>query len=112
MTQFHKDSEGYTKDLDDEATYGPDHWFPQHYNDLDAEGMHKALTTAVGYSLFYMLCWNPDWLKLADGGQYKRVLAFGRDLCERIKENPDLRKDRTWLRKQLYLILDETENQC
>ena len=72
-------------------------------------------------SLYYMECLHParSW---DDLGQKTRVIEFGRKFSKEIRERvrargllgrPPERADfRPWLLKQLFLILDETENQC
>ena len=98
-------------DLNDPKTY-EDGW---DYASLDAEGLYKEITNAIGYSLYYMICLrrgtNWDERSGFHPGQYSRVVSFGRNFAREIRE-PGRRQDLIWLRKQLFLILDETENQC
>jgi hypothetical protein len=55
-----------------------------------------------------MMCLHPI---LEKDAQYDRVLKFGRRFAK--ESHLKIRYDDTaWLRKQLFLILDETENQC
>lgn len=102
------DSEGTVWDLNNPATYESDlSWFPKDCRTLDARGLHDRITHEIGFSLYYMLCCHPGW----DRKQYDRVLAFGRFFARESRE-PDRWENILWLRKQLFLILDETENQC
>lgn len=104
----YKDSNGTNWDLNDPATYeGESTWFPADCRKLDARGLGERIQHEIGWSLYYMLCIHPGW----DQKQYDRVFAFGSFYARESRE-PDRWKNVPWLRKQLFLILDETENQC
>lgn len=118
------DHSGKTWDLNDRATY-EESWFPKKCLDLGADGLYKEVTKKVGNSLFYMDCWSPALLgvsadKRGDPApcermyddQRERVVELGRRFIRSTRLNPELENDVPWLRKQLFLILDETENQC
>lgn len=106
MTHPYTDSTGTEWDLNDMATYTKS-WFPNECVDLNADGMRDRVKNAIGSSLYYMICHRPGFWD----GQYTRVVEFGKHFAREVRE-----KDRwgnlPWLRKQLFLILDETENQC
>ena len=105
----YRDSTGNEWDLNDPSTYTSDKsWFPKEHLDLDARGLRKEVELRIAHSLYYMDCWNPGW---GDGGQHKRVLEFGRSFAREIRRE-ERRDSVLWLRKQLFLILDECENQC
>lgn len=101
--QWYRSSEGKV-DLNDPKTYQG--WFAEHMT-LDAHGLRNKIQNEVGFSLYYMTCIYPEW----DRAQYNRVLAFGNYFAREVRE-PDRWENVAWLRKQLFLILDETENQC
>ena len=99
------DSLGHHYDLNKSQTYTKS-WFP--YPKLNAEALRERIQTEIGLSLYHMICYDQqtDW-----GNQYHRVVAFGRFFAREIRE-PDRWENKLWLRKQLFLILDEVENQC
>lgn len=103
----YRDAQGQIWDLNDPETYVKS-WFPDEHLLLDAHGLHKAVCGAIGFSLYYMTCCHPDtdW-----EGQRSRVIEFGKHFARESRE-PDRYENAAWLRKQLFLILDETENQC
>lgn len=102
------DSSGQNVDLNDPRTYESDECgFPEDCRKLDARGLDRRIQHEIGWSLYYMLCIRAPW----DQRQYDRVLAFGRFYARESRE-PDRWDNVPWLRKQLFLILDETENQC
>jgi hypothetical protein len=100
------DHAGTNWDLNDPETYEKS-WFPEDCRSLDARGLHNRITHEIGWSLYYMHCCHPGW----DERQYNRVLEFGKHFARESRE-PDRWENVPWLRKQLFLILDETENQC
>ncbi len=104
---------GEQVDLNDPKTYEAG-WFKEHMA-LSAVELRAAVGAAVGGSLYYMICWSADtdWDKKsgATPGQYSRVVQFGKSFARESRE-PDRRENVPWLRKQLFLILDEIENQC
>jgi len=110
---WYQPSWGEKVDLNDPKTY-EEGWFKEHMS-LNAEELQKEIRNQIGYSLWYMICWQPDtdWdEKHHDNpGQYSRVVEFGRHFSRESHE-PDRRENVPWLRKQLFLIRDETENQC
>lgn len=102
------DSAGTNWDLNDPATYeGAETWFPEGCRNLTARELHKHIEHQIGWSLYYMLCIHLRW----DREQYDRVFAFGTFFARESRE-PDRMENIPWLRKQLFLFLDETENQC
>jgi hypothetical protein len=104
----YKDSSGTNWDLNDPQTYESEYtWFPVGCRNLDASGLDTRIQHEIGWSLYYMLCCHPGW----DQRQYDRVMAFGLHYARESRE-PDRRNNVPWRRKQLFLILDETENQC
>lgn len=106
----YRDSGGQNWDLNDPKTYeSTESWFPKDCLSLDWMGLYKRITHEIGHSLYYMICLHPApkmW-----GDQYARVVEFGKHFVRESRE-PDRRENIAWLRKQLFLILDETENQC
>lgn len=105
--QEYRDHTGKVLDLDNHETYSRT-WFPKKYLDMDAHTLREEVVKEIGHSLYYMMCWAP-YVEWED--QYERVLAFGKRFAKesRTEENWE---NIPWLRKQLFLILDETENQC
>ena len=101
------DSTGTQWDLDDEQTYIKS-WFPDGKLKLDARALHKEIQNTIGWSLFYMICCHP---RIQYDSQYPRVVEFGKHFARESREQ-DRWENVAWLRKQLFLILDETENQC
>lgn len=103
---------GDVVDLNDPETYEKG-WFKEH-SKLGADELRQAISNAIGYSLYYMICWHPDvdWNRQhgPHPGQYARVVQFGKNYAREVRSGRG--EDVKWLRKQLYLILDETENQC
>lgn len=95
-------------DLDDPETYVKS-WFPDKYVEMGAHKLRVCVENTIGWSLFYMLCAQPGFGR--KDGQYARVVEFGKHFARESRE-PDRWKNAAWLRKQLFLILDETENQC
>lgn len=93
-------------DLNDPATY-TDTWFPKHYLAWDVHDLRHEVHNQIAFSLYYMTILHPDW----DRKQYERVIGFARAFARESRE-PDRWTNREWLLKQLFLIRDETENQC
>ena len=104
------DCEGHTWDLNDPATYEDrkTSCFPEDCVKLSAAGLRQRITHEIGQSLYYMLCDHHE-IKWAE--QFQRVMSFGKFFASEVRE-PDRRNNVLWLRKQLFKILDEVENQC
>lgn len=111
---WYKQSMGKWIDLNDPKTY-EEGWFGETYGSLDTNSLRDKIMNTVGFSLYYMICNQPDvdWNKGGGGqpGQYARVVEFGKRYAREVREH-DRWNNVPWLRKQLFLILDETENQC
>jgi len=111
---WYEGSWGERVDLNDPATYEKA-WEGTDYLSMSAKELRAKIEESVGCSLYYMICWRPDtdWDKRQGPwpGQYSRVVEFGRHFARECRE-PDRRDNIAWLRKQLFIILDETENQC
>ena len=105
---FHTDRENQQWDLDDPETYVKS-WFPDEYVEMDGHELRKCVQNKIGWSLFYMICAHPRFGRKC--GQYARVVEFGKHFARESRE-PDRWENVPWLRKQLFLFLDETENQC
>lgn len=101
------DSLGNEWDLDNSKTY-TDSWFEE-FIPLSVSELSIEIENRIAHSLYYMDCWDPDWECWKD--QRKRVLEFGKRFALEIRKQDRL-GDKFWLRKQLFLILDEVENQC
>ncbi len=124
MSHPYTDSAGTRLDLNDLETY-QESWFPKKYLEFDVDALYDEVERKVADSLFYMDCWSPALIRAnADKrgdpepcergyeDQRKRVVKFGRRFIRSTRLSPALMNDVPWLRKQLFLILDETENQC
>jgi hypothetical protein len=104
------DEAGQHWDLNDPKTYeSEESWFPKECLMFDARDLLKRVEHEIGWSLYYMLCVHTN--SRAWETQYNRVLEFGKHFARESRE-PDRLENVPWLRKQLFLILDETENQC
>ena len=101
------DRQGEQWDLDDEQTYTSS-WFPGKHLKLSVRDLHLEVQNTIGWSLFYMICCHP---RLNYDAQYHRVVEFGKHFARESREK-DRWENVAWLRKQLFMILDETENQC
>ena len=125
-----KDHGGGEWDLKDHKTY-VDSWFPNKFLKLSSKELVTAIKQEIGASLHYMLCWTPgcfgynsfvDEENPLHGRQLDRVIKLGVEFHKELKgfENtPGFTTDfatkeihRVWLLSQLFLLLDETENQC
>ena len=106
----YEDRKGHTWDLNDPATYEDrkTSCFPEDCVKLSAAGLRQRITHEIGQSLYYMMCVHRD-IKWAE--QFQRVMSFGKFFASEVRE-PDRRDNVLWLRKQLFKILDEVENQC
>lgn len=107
MTHPYKDSTGEHWDLDNPNTYVKS-WYPDELLAAEGPTLRQRVTHEIGQALYYMTCLHPDvdW-----GDQRARVVEFGKHFARESRE-PDRWENATWLRKQLFMILDETENQC
>ncbi len=104
-----RDHTGQDWDLNDPATYeGEDSWFPKDCRALDANGLRQRIEQEIGRSLYYMVCRHGDFW---DKAQHDRVVSFGRFFAREVMEE-DRYRNKEWLRKQLFMFLDEVENQC
>jgi len=99
-------AEGGNVDLNDPATY-TDTWFPKKYLAYDVDDLRTEVHDAIAFSLYYSTILHPDW----DRAQHQRVVGFAIAFAREVRE-PDRFRNRDWLLKQLFLIRDETENQC
>lgn len=104
---WHLDHQGRTLDLNDDATYSWVNGFPEKYLDFSGHDLAREVHDQLAFSLYYMTILRPSW----DEKQYQRVRAFAIHFAKEVRE-PDRRENKRWLRKQLFRILDETENQC
>ena len=115
MTHVYDWYEGHDErvDLNDPVTYTGSEtqfsWFPKHYLAWDADDLRREVHQQIAFSLYYMTILNPGFGK--ECGQYERVVGFARAYAREVRE-PDRWGNKKWLLKQLYMILDETENQC
>lgn len=93
---------GEEVDLDNPETFS--------YLPDDPKQLDDMMFKEIGQALVYMDFFHPRWFTEGkDGGQRKKVM-------ERIKYFADNRKehygDVKWLKEQVFLIQDETENMC
>ena len=102
-----RDREGHDWDLNDPKTY-TDSWFPEKYLSLEAHELRAEVHHQIGFSLFYMICAHPS---IGWKDQYPRIVEFGKHFARESRET-DRFSNVNWLRKQLFLILDENENHC
>lgn len=103
MTPF-KDFMGQDIDLDDPKTYEKYDWA-----DYTAEKLYQECMKELGYALFYTQFLHPgDW-----GTQTGRI----NEHCTKFAElghlnRKDTLENRLWLKKFLYIFVDEIENMC
>lgn len=102
----YQDCNGTIWDLDDPNTFEKEPNFSQ-YLSMDAFELRENVTEEVMRALWYMQCLRP----YHDGynGQLARIIEFGKAFEMECKQHL---QDVPWLRKQLFLIRDETENLC
>ena len=103
---LYTDRVGVAWDLNDPETYTKS-WLPNKFAKKGARGLRRAVEDTIGYALHYMICAYPEWPR----DQYTRIVEFGKHFAREVRE-PDRYENKEWLRKQLFLILDETENMC
>ena len=106
------DSFGYVCNL------SRDESFPEEYRDLSYDDLVSRIDKEIGSALSYMLCYAPGrhgqkW----DNKQIKRVKKMGKKFFQLHYHNLELSDERTedqrlWARKQLWFLLEETENMC
>ncbi len=101
------DAVGEKVDLNDPATYTNSPWFPKKFLTCNVHDLRMEVHQQIAFSLYYSTILHPDW----DRAQYQRVHAFAVHFAREVRES-DRYENVVWLRKQLFLILDETENQC
>lgn len=83
------------------------------YMSLGAEELRSKITDTIGNALYYMIVWDPvsHWREGhgVHPSQYDEIVSFGRTYAREMRE-PDRWENIWWLRRQLYIILDMTEN--
>lgn len=102
------DAGGQYWDLNDPKTYEGS-WFPEDCRSMAAHELRRRIKHEIGVSLYYMICANKSDFG-CNSDQYHRVVQFGKHFARESREQDRLRNV-AWLRKQLFMILDETENQ-
>ena len=82
---------------------------PETYKDYPStiEGVDKEIMATIGYYYYYVKFKYPDIFKKEE--QKKRVKKLIQNYTDNRKENED---NLLWFQKQLFLLLDETENMC
>jgi len=104
MREF-KNAFGDKVDLDDPHTY--DH-LPN-----DAKVLDDKMFTEIGYALCYMNNFHPNVFKgKRDGSQRKRVMKLIENFCNERKNHYDGIDGVLWVKEQVYIFQDETENMC
>jgi len=88
---------GEVVDLDVDETYS---WLPQTTKELD-----NKMFEEIGKALVYVGYFHPDWDDKQRWRIHKLVEAFA---TERRNNYGDIK----WLREQLFMFIDETENMC
>jgi hypothetical protein len=104
---FYDDAVGERVDLNDPKTYTNSGWFPKKNLDRPIHDLRMEVHQQFAFSLYYSTILHPDW----DREQHRRVHAFAVHFARESRE-PDRFTNREWLLKQLFRILNETENQC
>ena len=94
-------------DLNDPATFTNSGWFPKKYLAYEGHELWREVHDKLAFSLYYTTILHPNW----DKKQHQRVHAFAVHFARESRE-PDRWGNKPWLLKQLFRILDETENQC
>jgi len=101
MREFKLRILGTTVDLDNPETYN--------YLPNDGKQLDEKMFSEIGMALCYMNIWHPDIWGKKDGGQKKRVMKMIRNFCNERKNHYN---DIMWLKEQIFLFQEETENMC
>ena len=103
MREFKLNSCDIIVDLDNTEIYD--------YLPNDVKQLDEKMFSEIGMALCYMNIWHPDiWGKpKMDGGQKKRVMKMIRNFC---RERKNYYGDILWLKEQIFLFQEETENMC
>lgn len=97
----YKDSFGHEFDLDEEETYS--------HLPKEARALDDRMFKEIGYALCYMDNFHPEDFPVKGRGQRQRVELRIHNFCENRMAHYE---DVIWLREQVFLFEDETENMC